>query len=125
MGFLAPSIAVLHRSLAAANGVLANFRRSGKPSIDGLIVVPVAVRHEADGDDAPVDSRLWDALIWAADLVVDGQQITPQRGDEIDLVDGPETYRLLPRTDDRVFRFTDPSRQQLRLYGVEVQRTAT
>lgn len=52
-----------------------------------------------------------------------GQRWEPQRDDKIDWIDDAgvkHSYNVLPRTDDLVFRYTDPSQQQLRVYTIEM-----
>ena len=64
-------------------------------------------------------------VLEALALVQAGQVWIPQRGDQIDWVDSngaKRTYNVLPRGDEqRVYRFTDPGEQQLRIFCVETK----
>jgi hypothetical protein len=112
----------LNASLKATAGETVTYRR-GNQTIDGLIAVPANTRHDEYGaEEFNFSGREKDWIYWAADLWLDGLPLVPQRGDAIDWIDPQgvkHTYEVLPRTGDRVFRHTDPSQQQLRVYCVE------
>jgi hypothetical protein len=111
---------VLAASLKTAGGEDTIYRR-GNDSID-VTGVPVRVRHDEYGNEGNFTSRERDWLYLAEDLTHDGQRWEPQRGDEIDWINPlgvKHTYQVLPRLDDRCFRFSDTTLQLLRVYTLE------
>lgn len=67
-----------------------------------------------------VESR--DYLIAAADLIIDGQQTEPQRGDQIKETHGEQTltYEVLAPGDMPPWRYSDPYRRTLRIHTKHV-----
>jgi hypothetical protein len=123
MSLLSSAVRNLSASLKHAGGEATTYRR-GNDSIDGVIGVPVRTRHDdyATEDDLALTARERDWIYLAEDLAIGGEQLSPQRGDFIDWVDPlgvTHTYQVLPRSDDRCFRHTDPTMQMLRCYTVE------
>jgi len=55
-----------------------------------------------------------DFLIRAADLVLDGAAVVPQRGDRI--TEGPLEFSVLAPAAEPVWRWSDPHRQVLRIH---------
>lgn len=97
--------------------------RRGNDSIDSLAVVPGNTRHDELGAEAAnVTSRDRDWIALAADLVIGGVRVEPDRGDEIDWIDATGTKRtfcVLERPGDRCFRYTDQTMLQVRIYTVD------
>jgi hypothetical protein len=60
-----------------------------------------------------------DFLVTAADLVLSGVQITPQRGDRI--TDGANVYEVLAPGKEDVYRLSDPYGVTLRIHTKQVQ----
>ena len=63
-----------------------------------------------------------DYLIEAADLVLDGERTTPQRGDLIEEATGDATltYEVLAPPGQDVWRYSDPQRVRLRVHTKQV-----
>lgn len=63
-----------------------------------------------------------DFLIGAADLVLGGAMVLPQRGDLVRETDGPVTwiYEVLAPGAEPVWRWSDPYRQVLRIHAKQV-----
>jgi hypothetical protein len=105
-----------------AEAVQVTYRR-GNDSIDALAVVPGNTRHDELGAEAAnVTSRDRDWIVLAADLVIGGQRVEPERGDEIDWIDATgimRTFCVLERPGDRCFRYTDQTMQRVRIYTVD------
>lgn len=111
------SVAALNAGLRAIGGEVLTYRR-GNDTIDGLIAVPVNTRHDDfDEEQTVLTARERDWIVWAGDLAIGGQQLLPQRGDEIQWND--RLFQVLPRAGDRCYRHTDQTLQQLRVYTVE------
>lgn len=126
MSLLGDSVALLNAGLRAAGGEEVTYRR-GTKAIDRLVAVPAGVKQEENGEGIiSVTSSDRDWIIWAADLVKDGQRWTPERGDQIiwtDATGKKRAFNVLPRQDDRVCRPTDPTELQLRMFTVETNFT--
>lgn len=126
VSLLGDSVALLNAGLKAAGGEEVTYRR-GNQAIDRLVAVPAAAKNDESGEGiVSVTSRDRDWIIWAADLVKAGQRWLPERGDQIIWTDAAGVIRafaVLPRHDDRVFRPTDPTELQLRVFTVETNLT--
>jgi hypothetical protein len=122
MSVLGNAVSNLSASLKQVGGEAITYR-CGNDAIE-LIAVPVRTRHSeyVNDDDLSLTARERDWIVWADDLVIAGDRLSPQRGDEFDWTDAlgdRHTYQVLPRSDDRCYRHTDPTLQQLRVYTVE------
>ena len=67
-----------------------------------------------------VESR--DYLILTVDLVLNGQEILPQRGDQVKETDGSKTYtyEVMAPGKEPHYRFSDPYRKTLRIHTKQV-----
>ncbi len=82
-----------------------------------------ATRFEVDdGTGIVVGQEMRDYLIAAADLVLEGEQVLPERGDEIvEVLDGrTHVYEAMDLGPDRHYRFCDPDRKTLRIHTKHV-----
>lgn len=81
--------------------------------------------QDADGGTRIEHTDL-DFLIPAADLILDGTAITPERGDRIVVAEGEgdaaesETYEVLPYGDEPCWRWADPHRSAVRVHTKHV-----
>jgi len=119
------SVEVQNDGLKEIAGEDTTYRRETE-AIENVVGVPTRVRHTDYGENtAAITSRDKDWIYWQNDLVKAGVPWVPQRNDQIDWIDAAgvkRTYTVLPRGDEqRVFRFTDPSEQQLRIFTVETK----
>ncbi|MFO7958338.1 MAG: hypothetical protein R6X33_14725 [Candidatus Brocadiia bacterium] len=74
-----------------------------------------ATRFEVDdGTGMILEQETRDYLIATADLVLEGRNVLPERGDEI--VDGAEVYEAMDLGPERHYRFCDPDRTTLRIH---------
>lgn len=66
-----------------------------------------------------------DYLILAADLILDGSVVLPERGDTITETDGDFTlvYEVLPIGNQPHWRYSDPFRKRLRIHTKLLSRT--
>lgn len=124
MSLLDAAIAAQNAALRAVGGVTVTYRR-GNEAIDDLAAVPLATRHHGyyAGEEVLLSARDQDWLVWQQDLAKGNEVWIPARGDEIDSLDAAgakHTYQVVTRGgDDRAFRHTDQTKQQLRVYSVE------
>jgi len=88
---------------------------------DTVAVTATIGRTEFEVDDEfgvlrKIESR--DFLILAADLVLNGQAVLPERGDEIDETQGgvTYTYEVMAPGKEPHFRYSDPYRKTLRIH---------
>jgi hypothetical protein len=79
-------------------------------------------RLDAPGDGFGVTTRYVsrDYLIRAADLVLNGEQTLPQRGDEIVESNGVTHEVMGPGSGEPDWRFSDPQRLTLRIHTKEI-----
>jgi hypothetical protein len=84
MSLFSNAVRNLSASLKQVGGEDITYRR-GNDSI-AIVAVPVQTRHEdyATEDDLSLTARQRDWIIWAEDLVLNGEHMSPQREDEID-----------------------------------------
>lgn len=77
---------------------------------------------DGNGFQTIVSSR--DYLIEAAALVLDGEQVEPQKGDLIvEVIDGQTcTHQPLDLNGEPSFRYSDPARSQLRIHTKQTAR---
>jgi hypothetical protein len=75
-----------------------------------------------DGGGIATQYESRDFLIWAADLVVDGKTVLPQRGDRVVETQGGKTYEyeVLAPGKEPCFRYSDPFRKTLRIHTKQV-----
>jgi len=71
-----------------------------------------------DGFGIIVKQQMQDYLIAAEDLVLDGQQVLPEPGDDIlDASSGTvQVYEVTPLGREQHFRFCDPAQKTLRIH---------
>jgi hypothetical protein len=78
-----------------------------------------ATRYEAeDANGVSVTAIATDFLVAVAELVIDGQPVTPAPGHRI--TRGAEVYELMMLGDEPCFRFSDPGHTQYRLHTKQV-----
>lgn len=119
---------LLRRHVAAHIGMLQHVAgeavtyRRGNDAVNGVTAVMGSTRHDdygADGFNATGREQDW--IFVSQDL-----PWVPERGDEIDWIDPQgqrHTFQVLPRLDDRCFRYTDQTRHAMRVYTVETLRS--
>lgn len=103
--------------LKAHAGRTVTYRRGA----DAVAVTATIGRTEFEVDDEfgvlrKFESR--DFLIPAAELVLNGQTVLPERGDEIDETQESVayTYEVMPPGKAPAFRYSDPYRRTLRIH---------
>ena len=82
-----------------------------------------ATRFEVDdGYGTVVEQEIRDYILASSDLVLDGEQVLPQRGDEIREVRGGVTYvyEVMDMGPERPYRFCDPAGKTLRIHTKHV-----
>lgn len=94
--------------------------RYGRGVLDvELTAIPGRSQHESDGTgNEAIGARSRDWLIEPSDLVLEGETITPQRGDTVTL--GDVVYEVVHRGESECFRWTDQTRRLIRVYSQEV-----
>lgn len=102
------------------------YRRGGQ-SVSLLATVGRTPFETDDSEGAKISYELRDYLVQAADLVLGGVQVEPERGDEIDQVIGGATltYQVMPPVTissggvgqkEDCFRYSDEFRKTLRIH---------
>ena len=75
---------------------------------------------EVQGADNVVEKwQSRDFLVTAADLVLSGVQVVPERGDRI--TDGDKVYEVLSPANEDVYRLSDPYGVTLRIHTKQVE----
>lgn len=72
-----------------------------------------------EGDGSIIVARVTDWRFKAADLMLEGEQVRPRRGDRIEyttLAGESVTYEVLPVAGRECFRFTEGSESELRVH---------
>lgn len=110
---------VLHAAFRAAKqvaGVPVTYRR-GSDSVTLSAVVGQTPVEREDGAGTTVRSVVRDYLIDAADLVLSGQHVTPQRGDRIEEASG-HVYEVMPAISksELPWRYSGPGRDVYRVH---------
>ena len=92
--------------------------RRGDESASVLATVGRTLFELADAAGEQVQYESRDYLIAAADLVLDGSQVEPQRGDRIEEVLGGQTltYEVMAPGQEPPWRYSDPYRTTLRIH---------
>jgi hypothetical protein len=114
-----------HCSQFALKGVLATYRR-GNVSRTGLPLIATKPAHVEYGEEeTSITSREWDFLALQEELYFDdGAKFLPAENDVIEWESADGTRRtaeVLIRENDRVYRPTNDSFVQLRIYTVETE----
>lgn len=127
MNLNAHSARVLFRSQQRTGGVSIGYRR-GAEVIEIDAIAGRVNMNLLTNAGISVDAQERDFTLLAADLVIGGQRITPERGDQVELTgeDGQtEIFELLPLSGtDRVFAYGDPNRVLIRLHTKRIQVVA-
>lgn len=101
--------------------------RRGAQSVEDLPATIGKTTFELDdGDGAVIRSESRDYLVLAADLVLGGAQILPQRGDSIvETLGGKQlVYEVLAPGNEPIWRWSDPYHQTLRIHTKQVEEEA-
>ncbi len=98
-------------AVRAAAGTPVTYAR-GNASVN-VTGVPGTTEFENETGDIVTDYERRDFMIEVAVLILDGDPVTPQRGDRI--TDNGEVYEVLPRPDGPVFGFSDRDRTTFRI----------
>jgi hypothetical protein len=90
----------------------------GESQATVLATLGKTVAEQDSGEGLIMRIEIRDYLIDTASLVIDGQQVLPERGDLIiETEDGKSfTYEVLPIGSDRAWRYSDPFRLKLRIH---------
>jgi len=90
----------------------------GESQSSVLAMIGKTVAEQDSGDGLIMRMEIRDYLIDTTSLVLDGQQVLPERGDLIiETEDGKGlTYEILPIGSDRAWRYSDPFRLKLRIH---------
>ena len=118
---LESGVSWLGQQLRAAAGLTVRYVR-GNSEVE-LIAVPGRADQPTEGSGLEaIGTQERDWLIDPADLVIDGDSITPLRGDRIVVGDGEnaQTYEVVHRGNSECFRYTDQSQQMVRVYTQEI-----
>lgn len=80
-----------------------------------------------DGYGVLVQHESRDYLILAADLVLDGQSLLPERGDQVREIQGNSTfvYEVTAPGNGPCWRYSDPYRKTLRIHSKQVNSEET
>lgn len=107
----------LQAQLAEHASVTVTYRRGGH-AVEVTAVIGSTVREAGDSEGFVVRSETRDYLIATADLVIDGVETLPERGDEIvETVGETEIiYEVLPVHGQELWRYSDPFRRTLRIH---------
>jgi len=117
VSLLSNSVRLLASTVKQAGGVDIRYLR-GSSEVE-LVAVPGQSDIEGMGiDNEAIVAKADDWLIDAMDLWLDGLKSLPKRGDRI-LHDGHE-YEVVQRGESACYRWTDQTKQILRVYTVEI-----
>lgn len=85
------------------------------------------VFEQDDGSGVIIRTEVRDYLIDLADLVLAGQPVLPERGDQIEEADGTQTftYEVMPIGAEPHWRYSDPYRRTLRIHTKHVDTEET
>ncbi len=92
--------------------------RRGLSSVEVPATVGATPFQADDGSGAVIEQEIRDYLVAAADLVLDGVQVLPERGDEIvEARDGvAHVYAVMDLGPEPHYRTADPSGRTLRIH---------
>jgi hypothetical protein len=104
------------------------YGRGAGSGADTVTVNAIIGRTEFDASDEygiTIRTESRDYLILAADLILDGETVLPERGDTITETDGDFTlvYEVLPIGNQPHWRYSDPFRKRLRVHTKLLSRT--
>lgn len=116
------AVGAMFAALRTVAGETITVRRPGKDAIT-IAAVLGSTPIETIGDDGNnVTTQAADWIASAAAYAFEGSPTLPKRGDEIDWIDqlgAKRTFHVLPRGEDRCYRYTDQTRIQLRIHVIE------
>jgi len=97
--------------------------RRGASSVQVAAMVGATRFEVDDGYGLVVEQEMRDYIIAAADLVLDGEQMLPERGDEIlEERDGVTyVYEVMELGAQQHYRFCDPAGKTLRIHTKHVE----
>jgi hypothetical protein len=92
--------------------------RRGVNSVLVRATIGRTVFEQDDGAGAILRTEVRDYLIDAVDLVLTGQAVLPERGDQIEEIEGTTrfTYEVMPLGTEPHWRYSDPYRKTLRIH---------
>lgn len=104
---------------------LVTYRR-GTLAAEVVATIGKTVFRVDDQYGGQIRSESRDYLVLAADLVLGGNAMLPQRGDQIRETVGDTVfvYEVLAPGDEPCFRFSDPYRQTLRIHTKQIDQEA-
>lgn len=125
MNLIAAATVASHNCQFALKGVVGTYRR-GNVSRTNFRCIPTKPVHVEYGEDeTSVTSREWDFLALKESLTFDdGTKFMPQEHDVFEWQSADGTHRtaeVLVRENDRVYRPTNETFVQLRIYTVETE----
>ena len=99
----------------------------GPQSVDLSATVGKTVFEVDDGYGVLVRHESRDFLVLAADLVIGGEPILPQRGDRVREVQGSTTfgYEVTAPGKEPAWRYSDPYRTTLRIHTKQIETEGT
>ena len=96
----------------------ARYVRSGDETLDSIDVVTMQEnRFIADAGGEPFSSKVFDLLIGADELILNGVKTDPQLGDEIHDKESRRKYVVVKNQDGRCFEAMDTMGAMLRVFG--------
>ena len=83
-----------------------------------MATVGRTIFEQDDGAGSIIRTEVRDYLIDTADLVLNSQQILPEKGDQIEEQDGDNlfVYEVMPIGKEPHWRYSDPYRKTLRIH---------
>jgi hypothetical protein len=92
--------------------------RRGTDSAAVMATVGRTIFEQDDGAGSIIRTEVRDYLIDTADLVLNSQQILPEKGDHIEEQDGDNlfVYEVMPIGKEPHWRYSDPYRKTLRIH---------
>ena len=120
---LSSATSVLAEAVRALKGLPATYHR-GAESVALTAAMGQSVWAAVDAEGTAVEQRSVDFLVLASELVLVGTATEPRRDDRIKVAVGTKTrvYQVVPGgEDERPWRYTDESEQQIRIHTVHVK----
>lgn len=116
MGLLRRGAEMVTKHLITSGGEQVKYRRAN--AFVEISAAPARHGTRTLGEDARIVGDSYDWIIRSSDLVLNGDQVEPQRGDQIEHIVGSKrlTYTVLPQDGDDVFRFDSALRTSLRVH---------
>lgn len=115
--------AIAARARAAVAGITITYRR-GDLTVEIRATLGQTRFEQQIPDGNPIVRQTRDYLFPATSLVLDEEQVLPERGDLIEETVGDSTlvYEILPVEDgETFFRYSDPERQEIRVHTQKIR----